>query len=67
MNLTLGSLIGAASGKRTYVIGALIIAIGVVEGYLGWDIPNVEVGNDWLRWVLEGLGLMTLRAGIAKK
>lgn len=56
----------ALSGYKTYVIALVVIIIGVVEGALGFDIPGVEVGPDWLQWVLNGIGLGTLRAGISK-
>lgn len=40
------------SGKKTYIVGLLMIGIGIYYG-------DKEM-------VLEGLGLITLRAGIAK-
>lgn len=40
------------SGKKTYVIGILMIALGLLQG------DN--------QMVLEGLGVMTLRHGIKK-
>ncbi len=44
-------LITAFNGKKTYVIGVLLIALGLLQG------EN--------QLVLEGLGFITLRAGIA--
>lgn len=41
------------SGKKTYVVGLLMIALGYATG------------DNTL--VLEGLGLISLRAGVAKK
>lgn len=40
-------------GKKTYIIGALMIILGLLNG------DN--------QMVLEGLGFITVRAGIAKK
>jgi hypothetical protein len=39
-------------GKKTYIVGLLMIALGLLNG------------DNQL--VLEGVGIMTLRAGIAK-
>jgi hypothetical protein len=39
-------------GKKTYIIGVLMIALGLLQGNSGM--------------VLEGVAVMTLRAGIAK-
>lgn len=64
--MTLTDLRAAIQGRKTYIIAALIVAVGVCEGVLGIDLPAIEVGNDWLAWVLNGLGLSTLRAGISK-
>lgn len=55
-----------ASGYRTYVIGGILVAIGVAEGVFMIDIPYVVVGDDWVLWVLNGLGINGLRAGVAK-
>ena len=53
-------------GKKTFLLGGLIIAIGVSEGLLGWDVPGVEVGDDWLGYVLTGLGVGTFRDALRK-
>jgi len=45
-------VVGFLSGKKTYFIGALMIALGLLQG------DN--------QMVLEGLGLITLRLGVAK-
>lgn len=46
-------IIEALRGKKTYIVGALMILLGLIQG------------DNTL--VLEGLGFMTVRAGIAKK
>jgi hypothetical protein len=53
------------SGKKTYVIGVVVILIGTLE-WLGVDIPGVDVGQDPLMWMLNGSGVMSLRAAIEK-
>jgi hypothetical protein len=47
------NIIEYLKGKKTYVIGLLMIILGYLQG------------DNQL--ILEGLGLITLRAGIAKK
>jgi lysozyme family protein len=51
---------------KMYAVGVMVMFIGVAEGLLGWDIPGVEVGPDWLDYVLTGMGIGSLRAAIAK-
>ena len=48
------------SGKKTYVIGLAFVLLAVC-GWMGWEIP----AN--LSELLAGAGLITLRAGVAKK
>lgn len=57
---------GVFAGQKTYVVAIMIVLCGVVEGAFGFDIPGVEVGDDWLMYILNGFGLGTLRAGVAK-
>lgn len=51
-------------GKKTYIVAALMLLAGIVEGLTGggWEgmLANAQV-------ILNGLGLMTLRAGIKSK
>ena len=56
----------AVSGQKTYVIAGIIILVAVTEGIFGIDVPGIDVGDDWIGWALNGLGLGTLRSGIAK-
>lgn len=50
--MTINSIIEFFKGKKSYVIGALMITLGYLQGD-----QNL---------VLEGIGVITLRAGIAK-
>lgn len=53
-------------GYRTYIVAASLLLIVFVEKGLGFDIPGVEVNNDWVVLTLNALGLGTLRAGLQK-
>lgn len=53
-------------GYRTYIVAASLLLIVFVEKGLGFDIPGVEVGNDWLILVLNAVGMGSLRAGIGR-
>ena len=54
------------NGYRTYIVAATLLLIVFVEKGLGFDFPDVEVGNDWLVLALNAIGLGTLRAGVGK-
>lgn len=47
-------------GYKTYIVGAGMIMTGLGAGLTSGDLGQI----DW-QLVLEGLGLMTLRRGIA--
>ncbi len=47
------------SGKKTYLVGAAAVGLGIVA-YFGVVIP------EWVWAIAGGLGLITLRAGSAK-
>ena len=53
-------------GKKTFVLAGLVIAIGLAEGVMGWDVPGVDVGSDWVNYVLAGLGMGTFRDALKK-
>lgn len=46
--------------RRTYAIAAIIIALGVLEGFGIWTVPQ----SVWI--ILNGFGLGYLRAGVKK-
>ncbi|QDP61596.1 MAG: hypothetical protein Tp138OMZ00d2C19078261_57 [Prokaryotic dsDNA virus sp.] len=54
------------SGYKTYIIVAIYLLCIGAEKLLGFDIPGFEPTDDWLVYVLNALGLGTLRAGITK-
>lgn len=54
------------AGYKTYLVAGFVVFVGVVEGLLGVDLPGVEVGDDWMQYVVSGLGLGSLRAAISK-
>ena len=51
-NYYMGTLIGFFKGKKTYIIGLLMIILGYLQG------DN--------QMIMTGLGFLTLRAGIGK-
>lgn len=53
-------------GYKFYVVAAVVVAIGVSEGLLNLDIPGVVVGNDWLGWIIAGMGMGAARSAVAK-
>lgn len=52
------------TGYKTYIVAAALLAVVIVEKALGFDVPGVDLGEDWLLVVMNALGLGTLRAGI---
>ncbi len=54
---------GFLAGKRTYLLGFILFAQAVVAWLVG-DTTLIELGNQ-LPELIGGLGLMTLRAGMA--
>ncbi len=54
---------GFARGYRTYILGAILALQAVAQWVVG-DASLVDLVNR-LPEILAGLGLMTLRAGIA--
>lgn len=63
---SMSKIMEGLDGKKTYIIAFIVVAIGVAEGGMGWDVPGVEVGEDWLGWVLTGLGIGTFRDALRK-
>jgi len=60
------NILAALSGKKTHAVAITIIAVVAIEKLLGIDVPGIRVGENWLPMVLNGLGLSTLRSGVAK-
>lgn len=53
-------------GKKTYIVAFLLMVVAVVN-FLAGDASMTEVLNDPnLLVLLSGLGLASLRAGVAK-
>jgi len=60
------AIIDLLKNKKMYGVALIVIIIGVAEGLLGIDVPGIEVGNDWLGYILAGLGLGATKAAIVK-
>lgn len=56
----------AFPGAKTYIAVALIIGVVAMEKVVGFDVPGITVGDDWLIYLLNALGLGGLRAAISK-
>jgi len=53
-------------GYKTYIVAALLALLVMAEHFLGWDVPGMVAGNEWLQYLLGAAGLATLRHGVAK-
>jgi len=53
-------------GYKTYIVAAALLLLVVIEKGLGFDVPGVELGDDWLLILLNAAGLGALRAGVTK-
>ena len=52
------------SGYKTYAAAAVLAICGILEGFLGIDIPGVSVEGNWLTTLIAALGLGSLRNAI---
>jgi hypothetical protein len=57
----------ALEGWKTYIVVALFMMCVVAEKMVGLDIPCFNVGDDWLTYVMNALGLGAIRAAISGK
>ncbi len=62
----MNSIIEFLKGKKVYLLAIIVVLIVVCEKLLGIDVPGVEVGDNWMDFILAALGLTTVRAAIAK-
>lgn len=53
----------AIAGYKTYIVAALMVLLGIVEGLTGGGWDGVI---EQLPIMLNGLGIGALRAGVAK-
>lgn len=53
-------------GKKTYIIAVLMIVVGVVKVATGDMSLMTMLGSEHIQTILEGFGLATIRAGVAK-
>lgn len=52
-------------GYKTYIVAIGLVLIVIIEKLIGFDVPGVDLGDDWLLVLMNALGLGTLRAGIS--
>jgi len=55
------------SGKKTYIVAGLMVFIGFINLVTGDLTLQQFIASPDLHLVLEGMGVSTLRLGIAKK
>ena len=53
-------------GRKTYIVAALLVIISVLDVATGDMTVSELLSDDNLLVLLNGLGLATLRAGVAK-
>ena len=51
-------------GYVTYIAAGLLAISGIVENFLGIDIPGVTVDANWLTMVFAAFGLAGLRRAV---
>ncbi len=51
---------------KTYIVAAVVALIGVLKGVFDIDVPGTTVGDDWLQYILTGMGIGSMRAAIQK-
>jgi len=53
-------------GKKTYIVSAMMVAVSIIN-FLSGDASLTElVSSPHFNTLMQGLGLGTLRAGVAK-
>ncbi len=52
-------------GKKTYVTGLIMVAIGALSGLFPEYLPAGIVVDNPAQLLLEGIGFITVRKGIA--
>jgi hypothetical protein len=53
------------SGKKTYIVAALMVAVGIVQGLTG-EVAAWQGVIDNALIILNGVGFAAIRAGVAK-
>lgn len=54
------------SGYKTYIAAFLLGISGIVENFLGIDIPGVTVDANWMTMLIAAIGLGSLRSALPK-
>lgn len=63
----MGKLREYLQGRKAYIVGTLLVLVGVVQLITGDITLNEFASSEGLKLILEGFGLGALRAAIAKK
>lgn len=62
----MNTVIGFLEGKKTYIIATLTVVIGLVNVLTGTETWSTLAQDPNVFVILAGLGLGSLRAGVAK-
>jgi len=50
------NLMGILNGQKSYIVALAAMAVGITEGLIGFDLPGVQLEENWLQLVLGGAG-----------
>ena len=56
----------AVDGYKMYIVAFSVLLVVFVEKFMGWDVPGVEVGADWMNYVWVAMGAGAWRSAVAK-
>ena len=51
-------------GYGTYIVAVMVMLIALVEGPLGLDLPGVDIGGNWLDYMMSGAFGVTFRRAL---
>jgi hypothetical protein len=66
MLTTFQTIAAALDGFKMYIVAGTILLAVFVEKGMGWDIPGVVIGDDWMNYVWVALGMGATRIAIKK-
>lgn len=53
-------------GYKTYIVAWLLVLCVFVEKGLGWDIPGLTIGDNWMDYIFVAMGMGAGRSAIKK-
>ncbi len=52
------------SGYKTHITMMVVLLVAISEGLLGFDIPGVEMQDNWVEYVLGAAGVSSMRDAV---